>query len=84
MEPAPLGKVTCFLTAMLFCLFQGSRVAGQNLYLFHPSYPNVLLELNNITERIITFDGECCSLDPSGRDAARGGWAFALPSLGAC
>ncbi|XP_067407268.1 protein FAM234A isoform X2 [Emydura macquarii macquarii] len=34
----------------------GSRVAGQNLYLFHPSYTNVLLELNNITERIITFD----------------------------
>uniref|UniRef100_A0A8C8VFC1 Family with sequence similarity 234 member A n=1 Tax=Pelusios castaneus TaxID=367368 RepID=A0A8C8VFC1_9SAUR len=34
----------------------GSKAAGQNLYLFHPSYPNVLLELNNVTEQIVTFD----------------------------
>ncbi|XP_019395599.1 PREDICTED: protein FAM234A [Crocodylus porosus] len=33
-----------------------SRVPFQNLYLFHPSYPNALLELANSTEQIVVFD----------------------------
>lgn len=63
------------------CLFQGSKVALQNLYLFHPSYPNVLLELNNSPDRIVAFDGKCCSLGPSSGDAGCGSWPFALSSL---
>uniref|UniRef100_A0A452IXF5 FAM234A/B beta-propeller domain-containing protein n=1 Tax=Gopherus agassizii TaxID=38772 RepID=A0A452IXF5_9SAUR len=34
----------------------GSKAARQNLYLFHPSYPNVLLELNNSSDQIVAFD----------------------------
>ncbi|NXL47002.1 F234A protein, partial [Podilymbus podiceps] len=33
-----------------------SRAPLQKLYLFHPSYTNVLLELRNSTDRIIAFD----------------------------
>ncbi|XP_075755265.1 protein FAM234A isoform X2 [Pelodiscus sinensis] len=34
----------------------GSPASPQNLYLFHPSYPNALLELRNSSERIVAFD----------------------------
>ncbi|NXW60121.1 F234A protein, partial [Eurystomus gularis] len=33
-----------------------SRAPLQKLYLFHPSYPNVLLELRNSTDQIIAFN----------------------------
>ncbi|KFV74319.1 Protein ITFG3, partial [Dryobates pubescens] len=33
-----------------------SRAPLQKLYLFHPSYTNVLLELRNSTEQVIAFD----------------------------
>ncbi|NWS41515.1 F234A protein, partial [Probosciger aterrimus] len=33
-----------------------SRAPLQKLYLFHPSYTNVLLELRNSTDQIIAFD----------------------------
>ncbi|NWW96665.1 F234A protein, partial [Rhynochetos jubatus] len=33
-----------------------SRAPLQKLYLFHPSYTNVLLELRNNTDQIIAFD----------------------------
>ncbi|XP_074014743.1 protein FAM234A [Numenius arquata] len=33
-----------------------SRVPLQKLYLFHPSYTNVLLELRNSTDQIVAFD----------------------------
>ncbi|XP_069726265.1 protein FAM234A [Phaenicophaeus curvirostris] len=33
-----------------------SRVPLQKLYLFHPSYTNVLLELRNHTDKIVVFD----------------------------
>ncbi|NWJ04488.1 F234A protein, partial [Crypturellus undulatus] len=33
-----------------------SKAALQKLYLFHPSYTNVLLELRNSTDQIIAFD----------------------------
>ncbi|NXP70546.1 F234A protein, partial [Ramphastos sulfuratus] len=33
-----------------------SRAPLQKLYLFHPSYTNVLLELRNSTDQVIAFD----------------------------
>uniref|UniRef100_A0A8B9IHJ6 Family with sequence similarity 234 member A n=1 Tax=Anser cygnoides TaxID=8845 RepID=A0A8B9IHJ6_ANSCY len=46
----------------------GSTAPQQKLYLFHPSYTNVLLELRNNTDQIIAFSGKSwpCS-PPAGR-----------------
>lgn len=67
------------------CWLQTSAAPLQKLYLFHPSYTNVLLELRNSTDEIIAFNGEfspfgkgvqedsCCCLQDAGR-VVLGSW----------
>lgn len=66
-------------------LLQRSRAPLQKLYLFHPSYTNVLLELRNSTDQIIAFDGksppssppiEEAQEDTSGTSCTLGAWCW--------
>uniref|UniRef100_A0A8C3N5T1 FAM234A/B beta-propeller domain-containing protein n=1 Tax=Geospiza parvula TaxID=87175 RepID=A0A8C3N5T1_GEOPR len=43
------------------------RAPLQKLYLFHPSYTNVVLELRNSTDQIVAFTGESCPCSPPAR-----------------
>lgn len=43
---------------------QQTTAPQQKLYLFHPSYTNVLLELRNNTDQIIAFNGKSWPCSP--------------------
>lgn len=53
------------------CWLQRSRAPLQKLYLFHPSYTNVLLELRNSTDQIIAFNGKSSPSSPPTRRCRR-------------
>lgn len=55
----------------LSCWLQTHRAPLQKLYLFHPSYTNVLLELRNSTDQIVAFTGKSCPCSPPGRSCRR-------------
>lgn len=61
---------------------QRSRAPLQKLYLFHPSYTNVLLELRNSTDQIIAFSGKSSS--PSSKEAQEDAGLLVPPGLHGC
>jgi len=53
------------------CWLQISAAPLQKLYLFHPSYTNVLLELRNSTDQIVAFNGKFSPFGPPARRCRR-------------
>ncbi|XP_035405076.1 protein FAM234A isoform X2 [Cygnus atratus] len=54
--PATLSTADHRSTFLIWGEYKGSTAPQQKLYLFHPSYTNVLLELRNNTDQIIAFN----------------------------
>ncbi|XP_075686141.1 protein FAM234A isoform X2 [Rhinoderma darwinii] len=54
-NPAVLNTGDHRSTFLFWGVLNNSKVLEENLFMFHPSHPNALLQLNNHTENIILF-----------------------------